>query len=379
MNQFDERIRSTLDRRAQDAPPAAPIISRVLTREPRRRNRRGWLAAAAVAAATAAIVAVGVTQLGGDDSAGSGIASSSNDSGIASSPIESFTQGRVTYAEESTIHYGDQTIDVGPHKVMALVPTDAGFVFVDADLAVNFTDGRGLEQIGHTGGFTGDLVLAADDTGPYVGWIDGGNAVVYDTANRAEVLREPVPAGAEAARDMAAIDGDLAYVEGSDGVDVWDLTTQTKTTITRTNPSDQLGDVANGYLLWEDPNGSTSSVVSRNPKAEQPVFNKVIGEEEDQLSPDATYVASPIWLFDRATQQDITPRDAHPLPQATLQWLDNDRYVADTINIHTSSPDPDPHDLLVCTASAGTCTVVAESLGYITYPDGIANEGAWEN
>jgi hypothetical protein len=372
MNEFDERIRSTLDRRAQDAPPAAPVISRVLTREPRHQNRRGWLAAAAVATATAAIVAVGVTQVGGDNPGGE-----SSGSGRASSPIESFTQGRVTYGEGSTIHYGDQTIDVSPHKVIALVQTNAGFVFVDQDLAVNFTDGRGLEQIGRIGGFTGDLVLAADDTGTYVGWMESDDAVVYDTASGAEVLREPVPSAGLDLRTVAAIDDGSAYVETSGQVDVWDLTTQTKTTITPADPRDRLGDVANGYLLWHHFNGT--SVVSRDPDAEQPVFNKVIGEEEDQLSPDATYVGGSIWLFERTTQRDITPRDAHPLPEATLQWLDNDRYVADSVNIHTSSPDPDPHDLLICTASEGTCSVVAQSLDYITYPDGIANEGAREN
>jgi hypothetical protein len=345
--------------------PHAAILARA-TRRRRLRTMR-WLAVGMVATATAALVAVGVTQVG-DDSGGSG---------IASSPIESFTQARVTYAAGSTIHYGDQSIDVSPHQIMAFVQTDDGFVFVDQDFEVNVTDGTGVEEIGHTEGFWGDLVLAADDTGSYVGWIDVDEAIVYDTAKGAEVLRAPVPWGEGGYRAMAAIDGNLAYVQG-DGVGVWDLTTQTKpATIMRSDPRDLLGDVARGYYLWHHVNGT--SVVSRNPDAEQPVFNKIIGEDEDQLSPDAGYVSAPLWLFERATQQDITPRDTHPLPQATLQWLDNDRYVADTDNMHYSSPDPDPHDLLICTASIGTCRVVVESLGYITYPNGIANEGAWEN
>lgn len=344
--------------------PHAAILARAARR--RRLRTARWLAAGVVATATVAIVAIGVTQVGGDDSGGSG---------IASSTIESFTQARVTYAEGSTIHYGDQTIDVAPYEVMALVQTDDGLVFVDRDFVVRFTDGGGLEQIGQVEGFTGDLVLAADDTGSYVGWIDGDDAVVYDTASGAEVLREPVPAGGEGERTVAAVDGDFAYVQSGAGVDVWDLTTQTNTTITRADPNDRLGDVANGYLLWHHFNGT--SVVSRDPEAEQPVFNKIIGEDEDQLSPDASYVSAPIWLFERATQQDVTPREADPLPEGKLQWLDNDRYVADTDNMHTSARS-DPHDLLICTASEGTCSVVAESLGDIVYPDGIANEGAWE-
>lgn len=69
MNRLDELIRETLDDRASDAPAAAPVISRVLTEQSRRR-RRGWLAVAATAAVTATVVAVGVGVTRGPDTSG---------------------------------------------------------------------------------------------------------------------------------------------------------------------------------------------------------------------------------------------------------------------------------------------------------------------
>jgi hypothetical protein len=369
MTDVETKLRSKL-RKAVEPPPAPISVGAVANRVRMRRRQLTIMAtvggALAVATVTAAVVAVGVTQHG--DTGGIR-------DGVVSGPSGMFTEKRVTYAEGSTIHYGDQTIDVSPHQIFALVQTDDGFVFVDQDFEVSFADGNGVGEIGHTEGFWGDLVLAADDTGSYVGWIDGDDVVVYDTARGAEALRVPVQPGEGGYRAMAAIDGDFAYVQGGDGVDVWDLTTQTKTeTITRSDPSDELGDVANGYYLWHDFNGT--SVVSRDPDAEQPVFNKISGDEA-HLSPDATYVAGSIMLFERTTQRDITPREGSPLPWVTLQWLDDDRYVADTDDMHTSARD-EPHDLLICTASAGTCRIAIDSLGDIAYPDGIAHEGAWE-
>jgi hypothetical protein len=361
MNQLDELIRSTLDQNAQDAPPAAPVVARVLEHEPRRRYRTPWLATAAVATATAAVVAVGVTQLGGD--------------GNHPSTMGRFTDRELTYAEGSTIHYGDQAIDVAPHEIAALVPTDDGFVFADQDGNVLLTDGEGVEQIGQVGGFSGDNALTADDTGSYVGWVDGEKAVVYDTADRTEVLHETMPVDEVSHRTVSAIDDGRAYVQHRDGIDVWNLEEQTKTTITRSNPDDELGDVANGYHLWQDFFGP--SVVSRDPEATRPVFRQVRGAgPETDLSPSGTYAASGRRIIDRRTQDNVTP-DVGPRPGLVIQWLDDDRYLADTDNILTTV-DPEPHDLLTCSISTGSCEVAVESLRAITYPNGVVSEGTRE-
>jgi hypothetical protein len=371
-HQLDQLIRSTLDERAAEAPHPAPVVTRVLAGRRRRRGRAGWLTVGAVATATAAVVAVGVTLVGGED----------DGEGVASGPSGSFAQSRITYAEGSTIHYGDQTVDVAPHRVVGFVPTDDGFVFVDdkfvdGHVAVYFTNGEGVEQIGEMSGFSGDDVLASDETGSYAGWIDGDDAVVYDTADGAEVLREPLPDGVgEGYRSVAAIDGDSAYVQHADGVDVWNLTDHTKTTFSRANPGDALRDVAGGYLMWGTTNDST--VVSQDPQAEQPVIRGVIGMAEDHLSPDATYVSGSWQVVERESQADVTPTSG-PDHSVILQWLDNDRYVADTDNILTAYGTPDRHDLLMCSVSAGTCEVAVKSLRAIVYPTGIVAEGGpWE-
>ncbi len=69
MNQLDELIRDTLDDRASEAPATAPVISRVLSQQSRRR-RRGWLTVAATAAVTATVVAVGIGVTRGPEAKG---------------------------------------------------------------------------------------------------------------------------------------------------------------------------------------------------------------------------------------------------------------------------------------------------------------------
>lgn len=354
MNQLDELLRSTLDHHAQDAPPAAPVVSRVLKREQPRRYRNGWLAVAAVATATAAMVAIGVTQLDGG-----------GPSSVPTGPPGMFTDREVTYAEDGVIHYGTQTIDVGSYEIKAFVATDDGFVFVDGG-DVYFTDGTGVERIGQTAGW-GDQYLAADASGSYAAWIDGSDVVVYDTASGSEALREPVPGD-----DMSAVavDGSHAYVSSGRLVDDWDLDQQTKTSFTRPRSYDEIGDAANGYLLWY------SGVVSRNPEATEPVFRKTSGMDESHLSPNGKYVAGVWWIYDRASQQDITPNVPGKLGpfEVVVQWLDNDRYVADSVN-NLTSVDPERHDLLICSASARSCEVAVELTESVVYPNGIAHEG----
>jgi hypothetical protein len=355
MNQLDELIRSTLDQNAQDAPPAAAVVARVLEHEPRRRYRTPWLATAAVATATAAVVAVGVTQLGGDDT------------GVTSGRPGRFTDREITYAEDSTIHYGDRTIDVAPHEVRAFVATDDGFVLVNGDDDVYFADGTGVERVGHVSGWAGDRLITAGAMGSYAAWIDGGEVVVYDTARGAEALREPVPG--DGSGSAVAVDGNRAFVSTDNRVDAWDIDRQTKRSYTRPRSYDEIRDAANGHLVWE------SGVVSRDPEASEPVFGRVSGMDETHLSPNGRYVAGGMLLFERKSHQDITPDLGRPVWfEVIMQWLDNDRYVADTVS-SLDSTDVEAHDLLVCSASGETCEVAVELTEAIVYPNGLAREG----
>lgn len=63
MNRIDELVRASLDDHADEAPLAAPVVTRVLNR--RARRRPGRLAVAAVAASTVAVVGIGIAVVGG--------------------------------------------------------------------------------------------------------------------------------------------------------------------------------------------------------------------------------------------------------------------------------------------------------------------------
>lgn len=369
MNRLDDLIGAAFEEDARHAPPAGPVVARVLGYEsPRRRRtaRRAWLAAAASAAVAAMIVAVGVARIGEGRDVLTGTTTLTGSGG--------FEQRRITYAEGSIIHYGDRTIDVAPFEPIALVQTDDGFVFATASDAtdrydVYLANGDGIERIGQASGFTDSGVIVSDDTGSYVGWVDHDDAVVYDTARHAEVLRTPVPDPVDYEhRSIAAIDGDFAYVANLDSVDVWDLSTDTKTTtLTRRNTFDSLSDVANGYFLWISQTAPLASYVSRDPYAERPSLPDKLGHS---LSPDAGYVTGEeYWILDRKTLEDVTPKGHGGVDEAILQWLDDDRYVADTAD-QASSEGVQPHDLLVCSVTAGSCRVAVESVGEIVHPDG---------
>jgi hypothetical protein len=378
MNRIEDLISAAFEEDARHAPESGPVVTRVLAFETRRRRptRHRWLAAAAAAAVAATIVAVGVARVGDGQDIPAGTTTLTGSGG--------FEQRRVAYAEGSIVHYGDRTIDVAPHRPIALVQTDDGFVFATATGAtdrydVYLANGDGVELIGQAAGFTAEGVLAdsgsvlvSDDTGSYVGWVDQDDAVVYDTARHTEVLRTPIPypeEGELGARSVAAIDDGSAYVASLDSVDVWDLSTGTKTaTITREGPADILSDVADGHYLWSRLTDPVAGIVSRNPYAEQPALRDKV---EGLLSPDAGHLAGgEYWVVDRKTLEDVTPEGHGVVDQAFVQWLDDDRYVADTSD-QASSGGVEPHDLLVCSVAAGSCQPAVESVGEIVYPDGV--------
>lgn len=209
-------------------------------------------------------------------------------------------------------------------------------------------------------------LLAAAATGSYAAWVDGDEAVVYDTASGTEVLHAPVPG--EGPGSVIAVDGNHAYVSNGTRVDDWNIDQETKTSFTRPGAYDEILYAANGYLAWD------SGVVSRDPEATGPVFGRYAGMDETHLSPSGAYVAGAIWIYDRAEHENITPDRGRLRMEVIVQWLDNDRYVADTDNSLTSA-NPEEHSLLICSASARTCDVAVELTDLVVYPNGLSHEG----
>ena len=108
---------------------------------------------------------------------------------------------KLTYANGSTIHWGDQTIDTGL-DLLALYVTDNGVGFTTTDRKVWFTDLEDITQIGDLGdaddgsykfGFDQRLTLSSGTSGTLFAWYEVANdqqsLVVYDTSDGSEVLR----------------------------------------------------------------------------------------------------------------------------------------------------------------------------------------------
>ena len=107
-----------------------------------------------------------------------------------------FETRTTSWAVDTTIYYGDDAIDVSPHTVTSLVQTDYGFVFTAPQgdhQGVYWTDAEETRRIGETNQVAGTM-LAADDSGPYVEWVDTDakplpEFVVFDTSTGKEAAR----------------------------------------------------------------------------------------------------------------------------------------------------------------------------------------------
>jgi hypothetical protein len=304
-----------------------------------------------------------------------------------------FEVRKVTYAVGSTIHYGDQAIDV-PHEVRSFVQTDDGFVFADADDTIYFTNGDDTEAIGHAGAFT---YLQADDNGSYVAWVevDEGElpeVVVYDTGAGAEVFRSSDGNGEAPGylsdynkASVDALDGDMVYVRNADGIVAVDVASGTVSSVIKPGPDTFLEDaafledVADGWLARSHGNGV---LVSFGPDGDMRRFPDDVGGD---LSPSgrllAAYSGPPtsqdlrLHVLDVASGTDVSPAWGDYDTVAIAQWIDDDTVVV------YGSPGGESvtGDLLRCSISSGDCTTAARSVGSfrdIRLPWGFDTEGS---
>ncbi|HEY0642562.1 MAG TPA: hypothetical protein VGD39_04020 [Nocardioides sp.] len=164
-----------------------------------RRDRRARIATGLVVAVAATVVTAVVVLVGRDPGRD-----------VEPAPPPAPTTRPLTYADGSTITYGDRTVEAaGP--VVELDVTDDGVGFRTEDGHVWFTDGSEVERLGELGR-TGP---GYDDAWPLMNrpsWMLSGNAgsrlawfefpspgapevVVYDTRSRTEVARDAVRLG----------------------------------------------------------------------------------------------------------------------------------------------------------------------------------------
>ncbi|QNN53315.1 hypothetical protein [Nocardioides mesophilus] len=120
--------------------------------------------------------------------------------GVAGAPR--FGESRLTWAQGSTIHYGEQRLDVGPRVVRTMVRTPYGF-FVDlarsrgpyAEATMAFFDGSRTAEV------PGDVSsVSVSPDGRYAGWVDRDGP--WRPAGRiAEIVVVDLESGAAVVRD----------------------------------------------------------------------------------------------------------------------------------------------------------------------------------
>ncbi len=358
-------LKDLMTERADEAsPPHVDLDAIIRAGDSRVRRRR--VAVGAGATAVAASVALGLPAV---------LNSPSPDQSRSVQPAAAeFAERQVTYALGSTIHYGDQQIDVSPaQKITTFVQTDDGFVFTDASGAIFFTSGAEVEKIGFSGQPYGRQ-LAADDSGSYVAWVDtsarpAAEFVVYDTTSRSEVVRTSegnTPTTEQTGEFelpmVRAVDGSYAYWHSSEGITAWDLSTDTASVIAPQANYHWLHDVAAGQLARMTAD-TQRTVVSDDPAATEPVFDGAFAN----LSPSATYVYTDVddelKVFDVQTGQERTPEHpGYPFVGLT-EWLDDDTFVA--VGIKAGNQESDPLDLLTCSISSEECTVTVPEVGRV--------------
>jgi hypothetical protein len=367
---MNEIIKDVLEDRAEHARTPQVDTARLIRAGRRRRWRNRAVGGTSVAAALAAVALVVPLVPHG----------TSDDAPTAGMTTDGDTDG-VTYALDTTIYSGDEQIDVSPYQVYDFVRTDEGFAFVAGNGNVYFTDGSGVEQIGSRANYH---QLEADDSGSYVGWVEGNadgpdDTVVYDTGRETEVLRTSVgnqrgcwpddPTDNSGVRPRVdAIDGETAYVCNANGVIAWDLSTEDDRWISPARTISGVVDVSDGWLV--EPIGHPSvPVISRDPGVDGPRFPGT-----GDLSPNADYVLGEtddgeVKVVERTTRLNVTPDVGDYDYEMGLQWIDDDRLLVEGM---PDIGDPNTIDLLVCSLSAGDCTVAVSDLtvenGELTLP-----------
>jgi hypothetical protein len=364
-------LRDTMNERADAAGRPHLDLGAIIEDGDRRVRRRRVAASGAIAVAAAAVVAaVAFTPAALD--------SDSDRPPAVGAPDGPFARDLPTYAVGSQIHYGDDVLRLD-HQVRSFVQTDAGFVYSAPEGQVMFTDGHDERQIGSTD--SAGNALAADDSGPYVAWLDptgpaGPEFVVYDTSRGEEAVRtaDGIAADPQAQNDIntmaavIAIDGGTVYWHDSIGVQAYDIASGAITTVQGGADANWLDDVESGVLAhqrdlhYRGDAGSQQIVVGADPDAGRGFAPFSHG----YLSPDAQHVAlfggDQTEIHNVATGADVSKAmKARSFSGAVYfgQWIDDDQV---TFVVHHETQSGLTTDLFSCSIAAQACEVAASDI-----------------
>lgn len=361
-----ELLKDVMNEQAQAAGGPRLDVDAIIAAGDKRIRRNRIVATVGVAAAMV-IAAVAVPAVIDRDTLG--------DKGVQpASPTGAFVERHPTYAAGTTVYYGDDAIDVAPHEVSSLVQTDFGFVFTAPKgdhQDVYFTDATTTTKIGETAQEAGTM-LAADDSGPYVEWVDTNaqplpEFVVYDTSAKKEVARTSEGnVTTSAIKDefdqpvVHAIDGETAYWHSSAGTVAYDLTDGSQDVLRPHSGPSYLFDVSNGVFAYSARDLSTA--VNHTLGPDRPF---VPGIGEPMLSPFGDYVMTMPGrnseVYETATQRRVTPTSPGFGVLLMTQWIDDQTYAA--VGAYGDSLYTNPLNLAECSLTTGVCEPAGQSIG----------------
>jgi hypothetical protein len=338
-------------------------LTAVMRTGTQRRKRRRLAAAVSVVAATAVVVAGGTVAVkvsaGGSDAPISSTAT--NRANTAASP---YAERRPTWALGSTIHYGADVLQT-KIKIASFVQTDAGFIVTGTDGFVYRVAGKDSQRIG--GGNTSKL-LAADDIGSIVGWVDfrtpAPEFVLYDAAAGHEIGRTAIGNRRGDAKKadpvrVAAIDGGVAYLAASDGLHRWTIVTGTDPLIKPGAATTLLHAAGNGQIVWERPAAEAGNDLAVGPDINAANPKHFVGWNAS-LSPSAHYLmtdqADVARLFDVQSGRQLNLKYPGYSLIVPTQWAGDETFFA----VGFGEDESAPLDLLSCSTKALTCKVVTK-------------------
>ncbi|WP_328993769.1 hypothetical protein OG394_05355 [Kribbella sp. NBC_01245] len=343
------------------APPALDLDAIVATGNKRIRRRRA-VGAAGVAALAAVVATVGVGLVGAVDGPDQGeppVAHHTTPSPVRTGPFASTNVP--SWADRGTIHYGKDEFKVTTGQIRAFVQTNDGFLFINGQREVYFTDGTSTKKIGSRNEHI-RLEVSAD--GKTVIWMEQRDQPTLVIANSDGKIRSQQTVVASRSTDgshklgplgTVAVDGDNVYVGvAPDRLVRVNLPAGESNFVTGVAAS-AVEAVVHGTFAVLRPDGST--VVSKNPAATSPAYPGHQPQLDRSAATSLSTASGDKVMIYRLSKTQAIPI-SHPGHQYLFvtQWLDYERFVA-----LAGSPGK-PFDLLTCSLTMRNCETSAAAV-----------------
>jgi hypothetical protein len=297
----------------------------------------------------------------------------------------------LTYAEGTTLHFGEQSVTM-PRKVVEIDLVDGAVVARTAEGRIWLTDGGAPEEIGNLGtpaaAFQPELppfyyndgvgFVVSSNRGSLVGWFEfpepsQPELVVYDTASGEELARQPIDVEAGNGAVLTSVDEHYAYwdvnpqaFEDPASVCRVDLVTGEQTT--------QKKAVAvrrgNGLQAAPPPLGTPRTILVSHREGGGGPYEADEGLSQFTVVHGGRFEPAgeqPLEVLDGVTRTPFTfavptGYPAHDVFSFLIQWINDDTIAMAAYRQSSDQDSLRPPDLLVCHVSTRACQVAVQSV-----------------